>query len=142
MHSSEPRILRIELPPGIPLLNANDRDHWAVRAKKTRDIKTEVVKQVEGEAPFTGKVRARGIYHPPTRGSKRYDPDNFVPTLKAVLDALHPVTAKNKQGEDVPQPFVYLLPDDNSRYVTEVSLMIMEQRVPEGQFIVQVIEDL
>jgi hypothetical protein len=134
------RVLRIALPPGLPLLNANDRRSHYQRAKLTREIKAEVVKLVKNEEPFTGKVRIRATYSPGTR--HRHDPGNLYPSVKAAVDALVPQKSRKVKGKMVePPPFVPLLADDSSEYVSEVSLVIAEQIVPKGQLVIQVISD-
>jgi hypothetical protein len=141
---NEPRMLRIELPPGFHLLNANGRYGTYVNkatgarvprsAARARAIKEEVVRQVQDEPPFTGKVRIRAIYFP---NSKRpHDPGNLFPSVKAAVDALHP-PQRNKK----PQPFVHILDDDSSRYVTELSMIVAERVVRGGQLVIQVIEE-
>lgn len=138
----EPRMLRIALPPGLPLLSANDRLHWTKTRKIGLAIKEEVVKAVRGEEPFTGKVRIRAIYHPPTTRGRR-DPGNFYPTVKAAVDALvgQKDQVNKKTGKVYPAPpFVPLLADDSSRYVTEVALVVSSLVVAGGQMVIQVIE--
>jgi hypothetical protein len=119
----EPRILRIELPPGFKLISSNDRPNHYQRAKLTRDIKAEAARLIKGEKPFGGKVRIRAVYSPGTR--HRHDPGNLYPSVKAAVDALVPS----------------IIPDDSSRYVTEVSLVVADRIVKGGQLVIQVIDD-
>jgi crossover junction endodeoxyribonuclease RusA len=124
MYSSEPRILRIELPPGLPLLNANDRLHYRERSKRTEKLRSEAYKAAKAQPslPFT-RVRIRCIFRAPDK--RRRDVANLYPSFKAVIDGI--VDAG-------------LLLDDNDRYVTELSLVRGEDSPKKAQLIVQVIE--
>jgi crossover junction endodeoxyribonuclease RusA len=124
MHSSDPRILRIELPSGLPLLNANDRLHYRERSKRTEKLRSEAYKAAKAQPfmPFT-KVRLRCIFRAPDK--RRRDVANLYPSFKACIDGL--VDAG-------------VLPDDNDRYVTEVCLVRGEDAPKKAQLILQVIE--
>ena len=140
---SEPRILRLEFPPGFPLLNANDRrgtylnsktgqrvPRGAHRAVKIREKAAELA---QGAEPFTGKVRIRAIYYP---NSKRpHDPGNLFPSVKAGIDGIH---KPRREG----QPYADIIPDDSSKYVSELSMVVADQVVPGGQLVIQIIEDV
>lgn len=76
----------LDIPPG-DLLNANERVHWAVRARRTRDLKRDayVVAMSRG-VPRMDRIRVVGVVHPPDR--RRRDPHNLYPTLKAYIDGI------------------------------------------------------
>ena len=116
-------ILRIELPAGLPLLNSNDRPNHYLRAKKTKAIKAAAAGLIEGAEPFAGKVRIRAVYRPGTR--HRHDPGNIYPSVKAAVDALVPSA----------------LPDDSSKYITSLEMIVSDEIVKGGQLIIEVIAD-
>jgi Holliday junction resolvase RusA-like endonuclease len=122
---SDVRILRIELPPGMPLLNANDRSHHMTRAKRTHHIRAEAFKAAKAQPfmPF-GKVRIRCIYRAPD--NRKRDVVNLYPSFKAVIDGI--VDAG-------------VIKDDNDTIVKEVSFVRGENLPKKGQLVVQVIED-
>jgi crossover junction endodeoxyribonuclease RusA len=119
------RILRIELPSGMPLLNANDRTHHMTRAKRTAMIRAEAYKAAKAQPflPF-GKVRIRCIYRAPD--NRKRDVVNLYPSFKAVIDGI--VDAG-------------VIKDDNDTIVKEVSFVRGENLPKKGQLVVQVIED-
>ena len=122
--SFEPRILRIELPPGLPLLNANDRIHYRSRSKITEQLRSEACRAAKAEhwLPF-GKVRVRCIFRAPD--NRRRDVSNLFPSFKAVLDGI--VDAG-------------VLKDDNDKFVREFTIVRGENLPKLGQLIIQIIE--
>lgn len=84
---SDPRILRIELPPGIPTLNANDRIHWGTRKDRTAALRAETCKEAQRQTffPFS-RVRIRCIFRAPS--NHRRDVANLYPSFKAIIDGL------------------------------------------------------
>jgi crossover junction endodeoxyribonuclease RusA len=122
----EPRILRIELPPGLPLLNANDRLHYRERSKRTEKLRSEAHKAAKAQSSFPfRKVRIRCIFRAPDK--RRRDVANLYPSFKAVIDGALVDTK--------------LLPDDSDRYITELCLVRGEDSPKKAQLILQVIED-
>jgi Holliday junction resolvase RusA-like endonuclease len=114
------------MPPGIELLNANDRIHYKVRARKTERLRSEAFRTV-GKHPMTfGRVKVRCIFRAPD--NRRRDTANLYPSFKSILDGL--VDAG-------------VIHDDNDKYVTEFSLLRGENlpRVKYGQLILELIED-
>ena len=95
-------------PSTMPLLNQNDRLHWAVKNKKVQEIKgiSTTLARSQG-IPLLERVEIESIYHP--RDRRRRDCDNLSPTVKAIIDGL--------VGAGV-------LPDDNSRYVEAITYRI------------------
>lgn len=82
------RTYTIALPPGLELLNANDRDaHWARRKRVT-----EALREATGWSARTQRIPALqrayilGVYEPPDR--RRRDPANLYPSFKACVDGL------------------------------------------------------
>jgi hypothetical protein len=121
----EPRVLRIELPPGLPLLNANDRLHYRERAKRTERLRSEAYRAAKVQNPYPfRKVRVRCIFRAPDK--RRRDVANLYPSFKACIDGALVDTK--------------LLPDDNDRYITEVCLVRGEDSPGKAQLILQVIE--
>lgn len=80
----------LAVPPGMELLNANERVHWAVRARRTRVLREwahwEARRQRLGHYETIGvRVSVRPGVRTPTA---RFDPPNWAPTSKAVIDGL------------------------------------------------------
>lgn len=76
----------LDIPPG-ELINANERLHWAVRARRTRDLKRDaLVVALAARVPRMDRIRIVGVVHPPNR--RRRDPHNLYPTLKAYIDGI------------------------------------------------------
>ncbi len=136
--SREPRILRIELPLDLPVINVNDRprmiykEHRAGSQRysedvfKVRTLKEEACKAAKAQSfiPFE-KVRIRCIFRAPD--NRRRDVANLYPSFKAIIDGL--VQAG-------------VIEDDNDSIVRELSAVRGENLPKHSQFIVQVIEDL
>lgn len=92
------RRFTITLPPGLKLLNANQRVHHRVRAELTQAIRGAAMAQCSeepamraalvsaGDAPLLEHAYILGILHPGSR--RRLDPANFYPSFKAAVDGL------------------------------------------------------
>jgi hypothetical protein len=75
------------------LLSANDRSHYRVRARDVREWRTAAyfaaVAAFPGQGPEARSVGPRVVeLELPVAGSRRRDPHNYAPTLKAVVDGL------------------------------------------------------
>lgn len=70
-----------------PLLSANDRLHWAVKARRTRTIRdmTATLARVE-KMPPAEHVTVQLVWT--VRDHRRRDEDNTYPTFKAMCDGL------------------------------------------------------
>lgn len=88
----------LELPAGLPLLNANRRTHHHVRATRTRTIRAATIEAVASHRPLMEALaaakpgalyqRARIVgYLRPARAG-RADPANWYPSFKAAVDGL------------------------------------------------------
>ncbi|MEY2232065.1 MULTISPECIES: hypothetical protein [unclassified Streptomyces] len=75
----------VRLPPGLDLLNANDRLHHHERARKTRALR-QAARFASRGLPKLDRVHVIGVFHPQDR--RRRDPANWYPTFKALLDGL------------------------------------------------------
>jgi len=114
------------MPPGLELLNANDRIHYKQRAKKTERLRSEAFRTV-GKHPMTfGKVQVVCIFRAPDNRIR--DTANLYPSFKAILDGL--VDAG-------------VIHDDNDKFVTSFTLQRGDNlpRVKYGQLILELIED-
>jgi crossover junction endodeoxyribonuclease RusA len=122
--NSDPRRLLIELPPDLPLLNANDRIHYRSRARITKEIRSAAKEAVQ-HVPFTrfGEVKVRCIFRAPD--NRRRDVSNLYPSFKCALDGL--VDAG-------------LLKDDSDRYVKEFTIIRGENLSKRSQLIIEVEE--
>lgn len=99
MTTSTPlRLFTLALPPGLKLLNANQRPYHRVRADLTRAIRTAAMNACSenpvmraalvtaGQEPLLQRAYVLGVLHPPSR--RRIDPANFYPSFKAAVDGL------------------------------------------------------
>ena len=92
------RHFTITLPPGLKLLNANQRVHHRVRAELTQAIRGAAMAQCSeepgmraalvsaGDTPVMQHAYILGVLHPGSR--RRLDPANFYPSFKAAVDGL------------------------------------------------------
>jgi Holliday junction resolvase RusA-like endonuclease len=121
---TEPRILRIELPPGLPTLSANDRRHFMERSKKTEKLRSEAYKAARAQPflPFS-RVRIRCIFRAPDK--RKRDVANLYPSFKACVDGI--VDAG-------------VIKDDHDGIVREFSIVRGENYPKKGQLIIEVIE--
>lgn len=134
--SSEPRILRIELEPGLPTVNINKRP--AMRrardgrrvpsnAKDIERLRDEAAKEAKALAwfPFS-RCRIRCIFRAPD--NRKRDVINLFPSFKAMIDGL---------------VLAGVIKDDNDFIVKEVSIVRGPNRDDKkSQLIIQVIEDV
>ena len=128
-YSSEPRILRIEMPFDLPSISLNDRLHHMERANRTKKIRAEAFKAVKAQPfmPF-GRVRIRVIFHAADNRKRDWVVGNWLPTIKAIID-----------GGLVDGG---VIKDDSDRYVREMSIVRGDNREDKrSQIIVQVIEE-
>ena len=92
------RHFTITLPPGLKLLNANQRVYHRVRAELTQAIRGAAMAQCSeepgmraalvsaGDTPVMQHAYILGVLHPGSR--RRLDPANFYPSFKAAVDGL------------------------------------------------------
>ena len=114
----------VELPPGLPLLSLNGREHWAVRARYTRTLKKAAwATALQAKIPRLERVSVVAEYQPPDR--RHRDSDNPAASVKACIDGI--VQAG-------------VLPDDESpRYVESVTYRIGEP-YPKGRLVLYLTE--
>jgi Holliday junction resolvase RusA-like endonuclease len=81
------RTFTVELPAGMPLLNANRRIHWRVRHERTKAIR-EAAYLLTRQARVPALVRAHIVceYRPPDR--RRRDVHNLFGSAKAAIDGV------------------------------------------------------
>ncbi|MET9318783.1 hypothetical protein ABZX75_01075 [Streptomyces sp. NPDC003038] len=79
------RRFTVRLPPGLDLLNANDRLHHHQRAQKTRALR-QAARFASRSLPQLHRVHVIGVLHPKDR--RRRDAANWYPTFKALLDGM------------------------------------------------------
>jgi hypothetical protein len=96
--TTPPRAFTLALPPGLKLLNANQRIHYRVRSDLTSAIRGAAMAACSenehmraalataGEAPVLQYAYILGVLHPGSR--RRLDPANFYPSFKAAVDGL------------------------------------------------------
>jgi crossover junction endodeoxyribonuclease RusA len=119
---TKPTIFKIEFPPGMPLLNANMREHWSKRAHLTSDIRI-LSRNLSSHIPRLEKVKIRAVYYAPN--NRRRDMSNIFPSVKAAVDGL------TDSG---------VLKDDSDRYVVSLELLRGEGIIPGGQLVIEVID--
>lgn len=91
-------------------MTLNDRDHWRVKADKTKDyVDTTILLAREARIPACARIQVLLAYGP--RDRRVRDPLNLVQTLKAVEDGLV------RAG---------VVPDDNPLYVESVMPVVLE----------------
>jgi crossover junction endodeoxyribonuclease RusA len=124
----------LALPPGLKLLNANQRVHYRVRAEQTAAIRgaareaclahpqLRVDLASAGAAPVLPQAWILGVLHPPSR--RRADPANWYGSFKAAIDGV--VEAGLLEDDD----HVHLLGPD----------MRLGNVVPGGQLVLHVYE--
>lgn len=119
-------IYRIELPAGLPLLNANHRMPPVVRDKMKATIR-ETARQVaiQQQIPKLERVRVRAIYYYPDNRNR--DPGNMVLSVKPLID-----------GGLVDSQ---VIPDDNDTYLIDDGISRGNPNVKGGQLVLEVIED-
>jgi Holliday junction resolvase RusA-like endonuclease len=117
------RTFTVELPAGLPLLNANRRIHWRRRAELTKDIRSTAWMLTRARG-IPGLARAQVVceYLPPDR--RRRDVHNLYPSAKAAVDGL--VDAG-------------VLPDDSDRYLVGPDMRLGEIK-PKGQLVLHITE--
>lgn len=116
------KTFKIELPPGMPLLNANGREHWSKRAGLVSAIRM-TARNLSSDIPRLEKVKIRAIYYAPN--NRRRDMSNLFPSVKSAVDGL--VDAG-------------VLKDDSDRYVVSLEMLRGEGVVTGGQLIIEVID--
>jgi hypothetical protein len=113
----------VELPAGIPLLNANRRQHWAVKARITRDLRqVAFVCARRDRVPPLKRAHIIAEYRPPNR--RRRDVHNLMLSAKACVDGL--VDAG-------------VLPDDSDEYLTGPDMRPGDV-VQDGQLVLHITE--
>ena len=103
----------IRLPWTTPPLNANQRLHWAHKAKLTKQIRNAVT-LLARDVPFLDRIQVRLDWV--VTDKRRRDEDNLFPTFKACIDGL--------VDADV-------VPDDTSDFVVREHPRIV--RVQDGE---------
>lgn len=76
--------LRFKLPTPL-VLNANAREHWAAKARKTRDLRQLAALKAR---TLPTMDRAHLLVHVGWPDKRRRDADNIRPTLKALIDGI------------------------------------------------------
>jgi crossover junction endodeoxyribonuclease RusA len=112
----------IELPVGMQLINANDRDHWRKSAGKTATIRS-VARGLAKGFPRLGRVKIRAVYYAPD--NRRRDVSNLFPSVKSAVDGI--VDAG-------------VLKDDNDKFVVALEIVRGEYNIPKGQLVIEMIE--
>lgn len=77
----------LTFPAGMDWINANDRLHWAQKAKRTRywrDKAAWIAKRAG--MPHMERAHVTVTIHKTT--NRRFDPANLAPTAKAIVDGL------------------------------------------------------
>jgi crossover junction endodeoxyribonuclease RusA len=113
----------VEMPVGIQLMNANDREHWSKRAKVSSLLRTTARAQCKSIPKGLQKVKIKAIYYAPD--NRRRDVSNLFPSCKAIVDGI--VDAG-------------VIKDDNDKYVTSLEMVRAPENIKGGQLIIEIIE--
>ena len=120
----EPRTWTIALPPGMELLNANQRLHWSVRGSRTRTIRHAAWALARKQKiPALDRATVRVEYRPPMAW-RRGDASNLAPSAKAAIDGLTDARVWT---------------DDNSRHLLTETYVI-GPRCQGGQLLIHITE--
>jgi crossover junction endodeoxyribonuclease RusA len=123
---TEPRAWILELPAGMRLLSLNDRLHWSVKGRITRDLRQAAWALArQQQIPPLERARVTVEYQPPLV-SRRRDHDNVGP-------------ASGKPCIDGALTDAKVLPDDSPEYLTEVTYRI-GQPYPRGRLVLTITE--
>ena len=84
---TEPRTWTIEMPAGMELLNANQRLHWAPKARITKALRDAAyILTKKAKIPALDMAYIIGEYQPPT--SAKRDVADLYPSFKAAIDGV------------------------------------------------------
>lgn len=109
----------VKLPFKRPPLNANQRLHWANRARMNAQVREAAAYLIKGVVPPCGRVKVRLLWC--VSDMRRRDPSNVMPTQKAVVDGL--VDAG-------------VVPDDTPEFVLEgMPIIELVEKGEEGVFV-------
>jgi crossover junction endodeoxyribonuclease RusA len=118
-----PRSYTIALPAGLALLSLNDRGHWAARYRRSEALKKAAwALALQQRIPRLERVSVTVEYQP--RDLRRRDGDNIAASAKALIDGLRAAG---------------VLPEDDSRHVTEVTCRI-GALYPKGRLVLTLTE--
>lgn len=113
----------IRLPYTRPPLSLNGREHWAVKARLTRQLRNEVtIRALFHRIPRLEKAHVELHWVP--RDSRKRDTDNPYPTLKAAIDGLRDAQ---------------IVADDDSKRVT--SAVVIDEPQPKNAHLYLLIEE-
>jgi Holliday junction resolvase RusA-like endonuclease len=120
-----PRTWVLELPAGLRLLSLNDRHHWAVKGRITRDLrKAAFVMARNARIPHLERAAIVVEYQPPLV-TRRRDLDNVPPASgKPCIDGI--VDAG-------------VLADDSPAYVAGI-LHLIGEPYPKGRIVLRITE--
>lgn len=117
------RTFTIALPPGLALLNLNDRGHWAARYRRSEALKKAAwAMALQQKIPRLGRVCVVAEYQP--GDLRRRDPDNISASAKAAIDGLRAAR---------------VLSEDDSAHVAEVTCRI-GSLYPRGRLVLHLTE--
>jgi crossover junction endodeoxyribonuclease RusA len=78
----------LEMPPGMLLLNANQRFHWSEKNRRAQTLRqASMVLARNARIPRLERARIAVEYQPP-RKSRARDAGNWAPSGKALIDGL------------------------------------------------------
>lgn len=101
------------VPDTLELINSNNRAHWAVNYRKGRDLRLYACATCKRlKIPPLKQAAVTVVVHPGVR-TKKFDPSNWAPTAKALLDGM------TDAG---------VWPDDDSKHVLAVTYIAGTRR--------------
>jgi hypothetical protein len=130
----------VELPPGLKLLNLNDRLHWAKRHELYEQLKSDALKMIRlARVPQLERVGVTVVYDPPPDW-RDHDPDNVAASAKPIIDAMRPPGPRRVGGRIIRFGREgYVLAGDDSGHVAWVTCMIGDP-FPRGRLRVVITE--
>ena len=121
--AGEGRTYTLALPPGLALLNLNDRGHWGARYRRSEALKKAAwALALSQKIPRLERVSVTVEYQP--RDLRRRDGDNIAASAKALIDGIRAAG---------------VLPEDDSRHVAEVTCRI-GTLYPKGRLVLTLTE--
>ena len=108
--------------PSAWFISANDRLHWAEKARRTRAIRLATRAAATGHQPFATPCLVTVTIHRP-RGGRMRDAENGAPTGKACVDGLRDAG---------------ILPDDDQRHVVAVIPRIHLTNRQDGTYLLEI----
>ena len=114
-------MIRIQIPTA-EFISANDRLHWAEKARRTRAIRALAMLEARERDPAPTPCLADVTIHRPKGGTLR-DAENSAPTVKACLDGLRDA---------------HVLAEDDRKHVTAITYRIAPKNRTDDRYGIEI----